>query len=68
MLTSFGGTLETGRWVSSLDSLPAARALLLDVTPRRLVDMAGGRICARHRMALASFRYGAGVCKVDWGR
>ncbi|HUZ37715.1 MAG TPA: NAD(P)/FAD-dependent oxidoreductase [Streptosporangiaceae bacterium] len=65
-LTSLGGTLETGRWVRSLDSLPPARAILLDVTPRQLANLAGGRIGARHRKALARFRYGAGVCKVDW--
>lgn len=65
-LASLGGTLETGRWVSSLDSLPAARAILLDVTPRQFAHMAGGRIGAWHRRALARFRYGAGACKLDW--
>jgi phytoene dehydrogenase-like protein len=65
-LASSGGTLETGRWVGSLDSLPSARAILLDVTPRQLAALAGGRIGARHLRALERFRYGAGVCKVDW--
>jgi phytoene dehydrogenase-like protein len=65
-LTSLGGTLETGRWVRSLDGLPPARAVLLDVTPRQLAAIAGDRIGARRRRALARFRYGAGVCKVDW--
>jgi len=65
-LTSLGGTLETARWIGSLESVPAARAILLDVTPRQLADMAGERISARYRRALARFRYGAGVCKVDW--
>ena len=32
-LTSLGGQVETGRWVRSLDDLPPARAVLLDVTP-----------------------------------
>jgi phytoene dehydrogenase-like protein len=65
-LTSLGGTLETGRWVRSLDSLPPADAVLLDLTPRQLATLAGGRIPAWRRRALARFRYGAGVCKVDW--
>jgi phytoene dehydrogenase-like protein len=65
-LASLGGTLETGRWAGSLDCLPAARAVLLDVTPRQLSAMAGGRLRARHRRALARYRYGPGVCKVDW--
>ena len=64
--TSLGGRLETGRWVDSLDSLPPARAVLLDVTPRQLLGLAGDRIPARHRRALRRFRYGPGVCKVDW--
>jgi phytoene dehydrogenase-like protein len=65
-LTSLGGRVETGRWVRSLDSLPRARAVLLDVTPRQLVAMAGDRLPPRHRQALERFRYGPGVCKVDW--
>jgi phytoene dehydrogenase-like protein len=65
-LTALGGTLETGRWVTSLDSLPSARAILLDVTPRQLTALAGGRIGGRHGKALARFCYGFGVCKVDW--
>jgi len=65
-LISLGGTLETGRWVRSLDSLPPAQAVLLDLTPRQLAALAGDRIPAWHRRALARFRYGAGVCKVDW--
>jgi phytoene dehydrogenase-like protein len=65
-LTSLGGSVETGRWVQDLGSLPAARAVLLDVTPRQFVAMAGSRLSARDRRELQRFRYGPGVCKVDW--
>jgi phytoene dehydrogenase-like protein len=65
-LTSLGGRIETGRWVQSLDSLPRARGVLLDVTPRQFLALAGDRLPARHRRALERFRYGPGVCKVDW--
>ena len=65
-LTALGGRVETGRWVQTLDSLPPARAVLLDVTPRQFVALAGGRLPARHRRALERFQYGPGVCKVDW--
>jgi phytoene dehydrogenase-like protein len=65
-LLSLGGTLETGRWVGTLAELPAARVVLLDLTPRRLVALAGGRLPDRHRRAAQRFRYGPGVCKVDW--
>jgi phytoene dehydrogenase-like protein len=65
-LESLGGQVETGRWVRSLDRLPPARAVLLDVTPRQFIALAGGRLQAWERRALERFRYGPGVCKVDW--
>jgi phytoene dehydrogenase-like protein len=65
-LTALGGRVEPGRWVQTLDSLPPARAVLLDVTPRQFLALAGGRLPARQRRALERFRYGPGVCKVDW--
>jgi phytoene dehydrogenase-like protein len=65
-LTSLGGRMETGRWVTSLGELPPARAVLLDVTPRQFVALAGDRLPARSRRELQRFRYGPGVCKVDW--
>jgi phytoene dehydrogenase-like protein len=40
--------------------------VLLDVTPRQFVAMAGDRLPAWSRRALQRFRYGPGVCKVDW--
>jgi len=61
-----GGHIETGRWVATLDGLPPARAVLLDVTPRQFVALAGGRLSGRQRTAMQRFRYGPGVCKVDW--
>ena len=61
-----GGQIETGRWVRSLAELPPARAVLLDVAPRGLIAMAGDRLPDRYRRALARFRYGAGVCKIDF--
>jgi phytoene dehydrogenase-like protein len=65
-LESLGGTIVTGRWVRSIDELPDARAVLLDVTPRQLIAMAGSALPARERRALARYRYGPGICKVDW--
>jgi phytoene dehydrogenase-like protein len=61
-----GGTIETGRWVRSLADLPPARAVLLDVTPRALITLAGNRLPGRYRDRLARFRYGPGVCKTDF--
>ncbi|HVB54375.1 MAG TPA: NAD(P)/FAD-dependent oxidoreductase [Candidatus Acidoferrales bacterium] len=65
-LEANGGTLEMGHWVRSLDELPAAKAVLLDITPRQLLALAGDRVSGRYRRSLERFRYGAGVCKVDF--
>jgi phytoene dehydrogenase-like protein len=61
-----GASIETGRWVRTLAELPPARAVLLDTSPRTLATLAGGRLPDRYRAALARFRYGPGVCKVDF--
>jgi phytoene dehydrogenase-like protein len=61
-----GGTIESGRWVRSLAELPSARAVLLDVSPRALDSLAGDRLPDRYRAALRRFRYGPGICKVDF--
>ena len=65
-LTSMGGHIVTGHPVLSLDALPPSRAVLCDVTPRQLVSIAGGRLPSSFRTALAKYRYGPGVFKVDW--
>jgi phytoene dehydrogenase-like protein len=65
-LQSAGGDLVTGCRVASLTELPPARAVLLDVTPRQLVSIAGSRLSARTRRVAERFRYGSGVFKVDW--
>jgi len=66
LLRTLGGELETGRTVTSLDGLPPARAVLLDVTPRQLLAIAGTRLPPAYRRRLARFRYGPGAFKVDW--
>jgi len=65
VLTSLGGEIETGRRVTSLDDLPPARAVLLDLTPRQIVRIAGGRVRARFRRALERYRYGPAAFKLD---
>lgn len=65
-LASLGGEIVTSSPVTSLDDLPPAQATLLDVGPRQLLAIAGDRLPARYRRSLARYRYGPGVCKVDW--
>jgi phytoene dehydrogenase-like protein len=65
-LRGLGGEIVTSRPVSSVDEFPAARAALLDVTPRQLDAIAGPRLPAGYRRRLARYRYGPGAFKVDW--
>ena len=65
-LAELGGTVTTGSWIRRLEELPPARAVLLDVTPRQLLSLSGDRLPTGYRRAMQQFRYGPGVCKVDW--
>ncbi|MGO9661670.1 MAG: phytoene desaturase family protein [Acidimicrobiales bacterium] len=65
-LSALGPKVETGRWVEQLTDLPSARAVLLDLSPRQVAGLAGTRLSASYRAAIGRFRYGPGVCKVDW--
>jgi len=65
-LVAHGGTVECDRRVASLTELPDAEAVLLDVTPRQFLAIAGDAVPDRYRKRLARFRHGPGVFKVDW--
>ncbi|HET7483172.1 MAG TPA: NAD(P)/FAD-dependent oxidoreductase [Actinomycetota bacterium] len=65
-LGELGGTVEIDTRVRSWNDLPAARAVLFDLTPRQVVAIAGDRFPARYRRRLERYRYGPGVFKVDW--
>jgi phytoene dehydrogenase-like protein len=65
-LRSLGGKIITGHRVESLDEFPAARAIVCDVTPRQLVNLAGTRLPAAFHRRLWRYRYGMGVFKIDW--
>jgi phytoene dehydrogenase-like protein len=63
---SLGGEIITGTTVEALEQLPSARIILCDVTPRQLLRIAGSRFSAGFRRQLKCYRYGPGICKVDW--
>jgi len=65
-LAALDGQLVTGCRISRLDQLPPARLVLLDISPREFLRIAGDQMPAGYRRALEKFRYGPGVCKVDW--
>ena len=66
ILGDHGGEVVTGTEVTSLAELLPARAIVLDVTPRQLLRLAGDLLPSRYEKALRRFRYGAGVFKIDW--
>ncbi|MBN9176828.1 MAG: NAD(P)/FAD-dependent oxidoreductase [Microbacterium sp.] len=64
-LRAHGGEIVTDHEVASLDEL-TARAVILDVTPRALIRLAGARMPAAYRRRLERFRYGSGAAKVQF--
>jgi phytoene dehydrogenase-like protein len=65
-LKELGGEIVTGVRVDSLRDLPPVRSVILDVTPREALRICGDRFRPRYRRRSELYRYGPGVCKVDW--
>ena len=61
-----GGKIQTGFYVKSLEQLPSSHAILLDVTPRQLLEIAGHRFSSLYKYQLEKYRYGMEVFKIDW--
>ncbi|QWF81911.1 phytoene desaturase family protein [Amycolatopsis sp. CA-230715] len=65
-LGAHGGIVHTGHRVTDIRELASARAVVLDVSPRGVLDLAGRFLPGGYRRALESYRYGPGVSKVDF--
>lgn len=63
---SLGGKIETNFLVKSLDQLPSSDAVLFDVTPKQLLEIAGDKFSPLYKCQLERYRYGMGVFKIDW--
>lgn len=63
---SIGGKVQTGFTVTSIDELPASKAIFFDVTPKQLVKIAGKKLSGFYKSQLNRYRYGMGVFKIDW--
>ena len=61
-----GGEVVTGERVDDVAALPPSRAVVLDLTPREVLRVAGGRLPEGYRRRLQRYRYGPGVFKVDY--
>jgi len=64
-LRTLGGEVACGARVGSLDHLPSAQAVFLDLTPRQILGLTDAHLPARYRRALERYRYGPGVFKID---
>jgi phytoene dehydrogenase-like protein len=65
VLREHGGTIETGVRVRSLAELPPAGAVVLDLAPRGIVELAGDRLPPRVARAYGRYRHGPGAFKLD---
>lgn len=63
---SIGGKIETDLYIKSLSQLPSAKAILFDITPRQLLQIAGFPFSSLYKWQLKRYRYGMGVFKIDW--
>ncbi|HVD97657.1 MAG TPA: NAD(P)/FAD-dependent oxidoreductase [Cytophagaceae bacterium] len=63
---SLGGKIETGTWIRSLSELPGSTAVLLDVTPKQLLEIVAAELSPFYKQQLKNYRQGMGVFKIDW--
>ena len=57
---------RTSSPVRSMRDVPPCRAVIFDVTPRQLANIAGDELPPGYVKKLRRFRYGPGVFKIDW--
>jgi phytoene dehydrogenase-like protein len=60
-----GGRIETGHRVRSLDELPPADAVVLDLSPEGVLELAGDRLPPRSARAYRRYKHGPGAFKLD---
>jgi phytoene dehydrogenase-like protein len=65
-LASLGGEIYTNTPIRSVDDVPRTRAVLFDVSPRQLLDIAGEHFTEGYNGGLKRYRYGPGIFKVDF--
>lgn len=69
-LTAHVGTIVTGQWVRRPADLPPSDAVLLDLDPRQVVDLAGDRMHGAagrwYRAWARRYRFGPGACTVHY--
>jgi phytoene dehydrogenase-like protein len=65
-LAELGGTIETGRPVRSMADVPEARAVIFDLRPGAVAEIAGDRLPGHVAAAFRRYRHGPAAFKVDF--
>jgi phytoene dehydrogenase-like protein len=65
VLREHGGTIETGRRVTSFDEVGDADVVAFDLAPGAVAEIAGDRLPARVSRSYRRYRHGPGAFKVD---
>ena len=63
---NLGGEIQTGNRVTSFQQLPTSKIVLLDVTPKQLLSIAGDQFSSLYKWQLRKYKYGSGIFKIDW--
>jgi phytoene dehydrogenase-like protein len=63
---SLGGEIQIDYYVTDLKQLPPCKSIVLDVTPKQLLQIAGDQLSPLYKWQLGRYRYGMGVYKMDW--
>ncbi|MCP5041206.1 MAG: NAD(P)/FAD-dependent oxidoreductase [bacterium] len=65
-LEHLGGEIVCDRRIASMQELPPARAVIFDLSPTRVADIAQAELPRRYAVRLRRYRDGPGTFKVDW--
>jgi phytoene dehydrogenase-like protein len=65
VIREHGGQIETGHRVRSLGELPDADAIVFDLSPRGVLEVAGERLPPRTARAYRRYKHGPGAFKLD---
>ena len=66
VLRGLGGEIRVDHPVSRLADVPTAGPVLFECNPHALARICEAELPARFRKKLLAYRFGPGVCKVDW--
>ncbi len=61
-----GGEVQAGFWVKNIADLPKHKILVLDLTPKQILQLEGLDLSESYKRSLQKYRQGMGVFKVDW--